>query len=195
MELERLQILKMLEAGSIDAEEAATLLAALGETPDAEDAPMEIQAPVQKTTEPIANPWAGFWMLGLVIGLAVLFFGALIVSVVYASGGAWGVLLCGWPLVFLGLLVAVIAVWSRQATWMHLRIEEKDERKISMSFPLPLTLAAWVMRFVQPFVPQLRDTGVDDLIIALRDSAAQGEPMVIDVQDDEEGEKVQIYIG
>ena len=51
------------------------------------------------------------------------------------------------------------------------------------------------MRIAQPFIPQLEDTGVDDLIIALRDSASSGEPLFIDVQDDEEGERVQIYFG
>jgi hypothetical protein len=78
---------------------------------------------------------------------------------------------------------------------MHVRIKEEGKRKIAFSFPLPLTLAAWVVRVAQPFVPQLQDTGVDDLIIALRESAAHGQPFSIDVQDDEEGEHVQIYIG
>jgi hypothetical protein len=67
--------------------------------------------------------------------------------------------------------------------------------KMALSLPLPLTLAAWVVRVAQPFVPQLRDTGVDDLIIALRHSSAEGQPLVVDVQDDESGEEVQIYIG
>jgi hypothetical protein len=66
---------------------------------------------------------------------------------------------------------------------------------MALSFPLPLTLAAWALRLAQPFVPQLRDTGVDDLIIALRHSTAEGQPLVVDVQDDETGERVEIYIG
>jgi hypothetical protein len=48
---------------------------------------------------------------------------------------------------------------------------------------------------VQPFVPQLKDTGVDDLIIALRDSTSHDEPFFVDVQDDEDGERVQVYLG
>jgi hypothetical protein len=198
MELERLQILKMLESGRIDAEEAATLLAALNDAAPvaAPKAGREGKLPpFSKPAAPVTNPWAGFWVLALVAGLAVLFFGALIVSLVYATSGAWGFLLCGWPLTLLGLLVVILAIWSRRATWMHLRISEGGRRKITLSFPLPLTLAAWVMRMAQPFIPQLQDTGVDDLIIALRDSAAQGEPLVIDVEDDEAGERVQLYIG
>ena len=63
------------------------------------------------------------------------------------------------------------------------------------SFPLPLTLAAWALRIAQPFVPRLADTGVDDLLIALRDGELGDEPIAIDVQDDDRGEHVQVYFG
>jgi hypothetical protein len=36
---------------------------------------------------------------------------------------------------------------------------------------------------------------LDDLILALRDSSSRGEPFIIDVQDDEDGERVELYIG
>jgi hypothetical protein len=78
---------------------------------------------------------------------------------------------------------------------LHVRVSEGDSRKVAFSFPVPLALAAWGIRVAQPFVPQLRETGVDDLIVALRDSTSEGEPFFIDVQDDEEGERVQVYIG
>ncbi len=66
---------------------------------------------------------------------------------------------------------------------------------MAFSFPVPLAFAAWGIRVAEPFVPQLKDTGVDDLIVALRDSTSEGEPFYIDVQDDEEGERVEVYIG
>jgi hypothetical protein len=56
-------------------------------------------------------------------------------------------------------------------------------------------LAAWVVRIAQPFIPQLKQTGVDDLILALRDSSSRSEPIFIDVQGDQDGERVEIYIG
>jgi hypothetical protein len=76
-----------------------------------------------------------------------------------------------------------------------LRISEEGKRKVAFSFPLPLSLTALAVRMAQPFVPQLRDTGVDDLIIALRESSSRGEPLFIDVQDDQDGERVELYIG
>lgn len=193
MSEERLQILKMLETGQVDAEQASTLLAALGE-PEPEAAE-ETFAPLPEPAERVQNPWAGFWILLLVAGAAVLFLGAFIVSLAYSASALWGALLCGWPLALVGLAIVLLAIWSRRATWMHVRISESGRRKIAFGFPLPLTLAAWVVRVAQPFVPQLQETGVDDLIIALRESAAHGQPFSIDVQDDEDGERVQLYIG
>lgn len=198
MESERLEILKMLEEGQIDAQEAAALLAALGESQAAEDAaeaPAEGLPPDREPPEPMETRWAKFWIYPMMAGGAILLLGALVVGLVSLAGGAWGWLLCGWPLLLLGLLIFVLALWSRSATWMHLRISEQGRRKMAFSFPVPLGLAAWAVRIAQPFVPQLQDTGVDEVILAVRDSASRGEPLFIDVQDDEDGERVELYIG
>ena len=95
----------------------------------------------------------------------------------------------------LGLAIMLLAWWTRRAKWLHLRISERGKRRIALSFPLPLTLAAWVLRVAQPFVPQLEESGVDDLILALRDSNTRDEPLFVDVQDDQDGERVQVYLG
>jgi hypothetical protein len=128
-------------------------------------------------------------------GIAALMLGSLVLSLVYGAGGAAFWLLCGWFPVLLGLGVVILALWSRRATWMHLRISEAGRRKMTLSFPLPLRLAAWGLRIAQPYVPQLQDTGVDEVVLALRESARQGEPVFIDVQDDEAGEHIELYIG
>lgn len=198
MEDERLEILKMVELGQIDAQEAATLLSALSEaqTPDdAVEPPVEVLPPEREPPEPMETRWARFWIYPMMAGGAILLLGALVVGLVSLSGGAWGWLLCGWPLLLTGLLILVLALWSRRATWMHLRITEEGRRKMAFSFPVPLGLAAWVVRLAQPFVPQLQETGIDEVILAVRDSAARGEPLFIDVQDDKDGERVELYIG
>jgi hypothetical protein len=198
MEEERLGILKMLETGQIDAEEAATLLATLkpeelGEADSAEVPPTPRDDPRSASEE----RWARFWIYPLMAGGIVLVVGVLVMGLVYATNATRGWLVCGWLPIILGLGVMLLAWWTRKATWLHLRISEGDRRrrKIAFSFPLPLALTAWVLRIAQPFVPQLRETGVDELILALRDSGRRDEPLFIDVQDDEGGERVQIYIG
>jgi hypothetical protein len=197
MEQEQLEILKMVEAGQIDAKEAAQLLAALDEVmlPDSEEVRGAAPPLPLGTTERQASQWARFWIYPMMAGGGVLIVGALVMGLVYASGGAKGWLVCGWLPMLMGLTVVVLALGTRRAPWMHLRISEGGKRKIALSFPLPLTLAAWAVRIAQPFVPKLQETGVDDLIVALRDSAVRGKPVFIDVQDDQEGERVELYIG
>jgi hypothetical protein len=194
---ERLQILKMLEAGAIDAQEAATLLAALKESAASAEVEPEVEVlpPIPGPAERRESRWARFWIYPLLVGGGVLLLGGLIISLVYATGAARGWLVCGWVPLFLGLMVVILALWSRRAAWLHVRISEGGKRKMAISFPLPLTLAAWGVRIAQPFVPKLRETSVDELILALRDSASHGQPVFIDVEDEEAGELVEVYLG
>jgi hypothetical protein len=203
MEQERLRILEMVRAGEISAEQAATLLAALGESEAEPALPVEGDDQEAPATAPPPPPeietshWAQFWIYPMMAGGVVLILGALIMALVYTADAARGWLVCGWLPMILGLGVTLAAIWSRQATWLHLRVSEGQagRKKVAFSFPLPLALAAWGIRIAQPFVPQLQDTGVDEVILALRESRKRDEPLFIDVQDGEDGERVQIYIG
>jgi hypothetical protein len=60
---------------------------------------------------------------------------------------------------------------------------------------LPLGLTAAAVRVARPYVPQLRDTAVDEAILGLREGLSGGEDIVIDVRDDEQGESVTIDFG
>ena len=205
MQGERLEILRMLEAGQIDPEEAANLLAAVDGVQDAsltqDTSSTEDSASGQAPSLPMGpserqeQAWATFWIYPLMAGGIILFLGWLVMGLVYATGAARGWLVCGWLPVVLGTLVILLAWWSRQATWLHLRIAEGGQRKLALSFPLPLTFAAWGLRIAQPFVPKLKEIGAHELIVAVRDSPTRDAPIFIDVQDDEEDERVELYIG
>jgi hypothetical protein len=197
MEEERLQILKMVESGQIQAEEAVMLLAALERSGSnaGDSAPPDVLPQRHGPGQDGESRWARFWIYPMMAGAGVLILGAFLLAWLYASEAAKGWLVCGWLPVLLGVAVVLLALWTRRTTWMHLRISEEGKRKLAFSFPLPLGLAAWAVRIAQPFVPQLQQTGVDDLILALRASASRGEPIAIDVQDDERGERVEVYIG
>lgn len=198
MDAERLEILKMLEAGQIDAEGAAALLAAIEKPVTGEGVGQES---LIASSEPDVRPsaadsrWARFWIYPLMGGGFLLLLGALVLVLVYASSAARAWSVCGWLPLSVGLLVVLLAWWTRSAKWLHVRICEGGRSRVALSFPLPLALAAWVLRLARPFVPQLRETGVDELILALRQSG-RDEAISIDVQDgDDEGERVQVYIG
>jgi hypothetical protein len=56
-------------------------------------------------------------------------------------------------------------------------------------------LAAWFLRLFSPFIPKLRDTGVDELILALDETTTPDNPFYVEVNEGKDGEKVQVYIG
>jgi hypothetical protein len=192
MENRQLEILRRLQEGEIDADEAAALLGAVG---TAEESPAgEAIGVVQGPARRPEGHWAHFWIYPFAVGAALLALGALCLTLVYGAGAGWGCALCGWPVALLGLAAVLLALWSRRARWLHLRVKEAEGKKVAISFPLPLTLAAWVVRIAQPFVPKLRETGVDDLIVALSRNP-HDEPLSIQVDEGEGGDKVDIYIG
>ncbi len=192
MEEERLQILRMVEAGQIGVEQAEELLAVLEDRGVESQPEVSAEAPARELA---GAQWARFWIYPLLAGGGLLILGALVLGLVYALAAASGWRVCGWLPMIAGLLVMLLALWSRRAKWLHVRFSKRGGRRRALSFPLSLTLAAWGVRLARPYVPQLKDTVVDDLIIALRDSTARGEPLFIDVQDGEEGERIQLYVG
>jgi cytochrome bd-type quinol oxidase subunit 1 len=193
MEEERLRILKMVEAGQIDTEQATQLLAALS---TAQEPVSGLKAiPATEALRGAKTRWSSFWIYPLMAGGGVLILGTLVTAWLYSADLARASCVCGWFPMLLGFLVMLLAWWSRSARWLHLRIREEGKQRIALSFPLPLSLAAWILRLAQPFVPQLAETGIDDLLIALRHGEIDGEALFIEVQDEEDGEHVQLYIG
>jgi hypothetical protein len=137
---------------------------------------------------------AEFWRYPLYVGVGHIVLGAVLLYAVYgaSASGLWAV--CGWPLFALGVMITAAAWWLRTARWIHVRVSGREN--IAISRPLPLKLTAWVVKIARPFVPRLRDTGVDEVIMGLGDALKEGnQPLYVDVNDDEEGEHVQIYIG
>jgi hypothetical protein len=105
---------------------------------------------------------------------------------------------CAWLPFLLGLAVMVMAWGSRTARWLHLRVQQRPgewPRTIAFSFPLPLRLTAWFLRSFGPYIPQLKGTGVDEMILALGRTTGPTSPLLVEVEEGENGERVQIYIG
>ena len=210
---ERLRVLDQIERGEISAQEGIQRLEALGQpdaatqavdpaSPGSSEGPeglgqraglaTEAAAPVRKTQPVVVRVVSQvvFWS-----GIAWLLIGALLVAAVYiwsipALWLAWGGVLMG-----LGLLVMLLGWWLQRARWLSLRVREAGGRHFAFALPLPLGLTAWALRVARPFVPQLRETGMDEVILALRDQVSDGQPLVVDVQEGDQGEQVQVYLG
>ena len=195
---EQAQILKMVEAGQISTEEALQLLDALSGAEPSDGVEVELEREGPPADIPNAS---SLWLYPTIVGAVVMAIGAPLMALGLTGQVAvfWAVS-CGWIPFFIGLAILTLGVWSRNARWFYLRISNaySGKRSLTLSFPLPLKLAAWVLRMIRPYVPQLEGTGVDEAVLALRDGLggeADDQPVYIDVLDDGDGEHVQIYIG
>jgi hypothetical protein len=200
-----LEVLRMIEEGTITAEEGERLLAAMSGGADAEVQPEEMEVPppspgpppADEESEPVpAGPpagWQQLWIYPLVGGIALLALMGYLTDLLIDGGTQLGWLACTIPMMIFGGLVAVLAWWSSSARWLHLRILEEG-KQIRISLPLPLRLAAWLIRLARPWVPQLRDTAVDELILSLAEVETQEGILMVDVTEGE-GERVQVYFG
>jgi hypothetical protein len=198
MSEERKKILGMVESGRITAEQAAELLDLVPKSSAADSEPLDGSETTDDAeqhstakTEPRERP---YWRQALSVGSVIMLVaGAVLVDAYGRSGVSLWTWVFGWLPLFSGLLVVTVAAWARTARWIQMRITSPDEHLV-LSVPLPLGLAASAIRVVRPFVPQMRHSGVDELILALRDGLPEDEPITIEVDDREEGEYVRIVI-
>ena len=209
---ERLEILEMIQRGTINAREGLKLIEALGETRDNFDEEYLLaKARLEGGTEPEAGDgfdpqpvmedlekWKKWWIIPFWIGAGITVFGA---ALMYWALSAWGIglgFILAWIPFLIGVGILVLGWNSRTGPWLHLRIQQKPGEKpqrISISFPLPIRFFAWSLRTFGNLIPGLNATGVDEIILALGESARGETPLFIDVNEGDEGEQVKIYIG
>lgn len=136
-----------------------------------------------------------WWQVPFWIGTAILIAGAFIVAGALSSGAACFVLLCGLPLLFVGLTLIIVAWFARSGPWVHIRVKNHRPGEHNINLSVPLDLGVVAVRVAEPFVPQMRNTGVDDVITSLKDNVKKDQPVIIDVNDDGDGEHVQVIVG
>ena len=171
------------------AEEAATERAAL-ETP--EDGPSSAEA-----SGAGLGSFRNWWRYPLWAGVAVTIVGASLMYVAVRSSGFGFWFACSWFPFLFGVAVLALAWGSRQARWLHLRVRRKpgeSPQRISISLPLPLRLAAFVIQIFNIRTPEIDKKGLADLIMVLEKTSPET-PFYLHVDDADDGEQVEIYIG
>ena len=83
---------------------------------------------------------------------------------------------------------------SRSGPWIHVRVRGPRER-VAISIPAPLGLASWALNTFGQFIPHLERTSVDEIITALEKSHKHDAPLYVQVDEGENGEKVEVFIG
>jgi hypothetical protein len=92
----------------------------------------------------------------------------------------------------------MLSLASTQSPWVHVRIHERHGRwpkTFGISLPIPARPAAWILRRLGSRIPQLRDTAVDELLLALDRGRYEGTPLHVEVDEGPNGERIEVYIG
>lgn len=201
MNFELLAIIKKVQAGELTIADAASQMETLefasnSEARSAQLIPaenLERDEPLQvEETQPEIGWWKDAWLFPFWVGTGIFVFAAILMGWAYSSGRFFW-FYCAWlPLLF-GLLALFLGWWSRTSRWLHVRVEGAESKQVSISFPLPLRLASWLLRIFGPIIPQLKRQNLTELPVIL-DALRQAEgPLTVEVND-KNGERVRVYI-
>ncbi len=206
---ERKKILQMVEEGKISAEQAASLMKALEEEP----APSEIEVVEAEPSvgfegsetssgpefENVKARARRFAMIPLWIGVLIAVLSAWGIYGIQQNAGMNFWFYCLLFPLFLGVLLIVIGAGGQSARWLYVNVDRRyaqdGPRNITLGFPLPLGLTSWFLRTFGHNIHGMKNTNVDDIIQILDTTKKSGEPFIVNVHDDEDGEHVQVYIG
>jgi hypothetical protein len=210
-EQERNQILKMIAEGKITAEDGLKLMQALDQVPLEEEEMVEEPAAGEAQTdaapsgleidprlERIKSTAARLWQLPLWIGLAVALLSAWGMYALLQGAGMNFWFFCLLLPLFLGVLLMALAAGTRKARWVFVDVHQKPgekPRRISLGFPLPLKFIAWFFRTFGDKMDDLKGTNVDEVIQVLETGFTGDEPLIVNVDEGEDGERVRVYIG
>ena len=207
-----MEILEKIERGELTPEEGAQMLkgesasiAAVSEAekdieiisppPGSRDLPPDFSEDIKK--------WSRWWLIPAWIGITLILLGAWWMYSTLQSAGINFWFFCAWLPLLLGIILAALTWPGVNRTWLHVRVKEgRSDKKsnIAISMPVPLGLASWGFRNFKHYIPsdvrdKLDETAIDEVLEALGSSAKRGAPLYVQVDDEDGGEKVEVYIG
>ena len=206
---ERRKILQMVEEGKITAAEAANLMRALdADAVDAETHVVEME-PVSgfaggETSsadefERVKARARSFAMIPLWIGVLIAVLSSWGIYSIQQNAGMNFWFYCLLFPLFLGIILIVIGAGGQSSRWLYVNVDRRyahdGPKNITLGFPLPLGLASWFLRTFGHNIHGMKNTSVDDIIQILDATGKSGEPFIVNVDDHEDGQRVQVYIG
>lgn len=146
-----------------------------------------------------AAKWRRWWTIPLWIGAGIVILGALAMYWAVKSAGAVNLwLLCASVPFTIGVLLLALAWQSRHSPWLHLRVQQppgETPQRIALSFPIPVGVTVWFLRTFGNRIPGLQDQPLDEIIQAVSETTRPDNPLYIQVDEGEHGNKVEIFIG
>ena len=213
---ERRKILQMVQDGKISAEQGASLMHALEDDADPAEAEVEVLETGASSGpggtdapefEEVRARVRRFAMIPLWIGVIISVLSAWAIYGVQQSAGIinfW--FFCLLVPLLLGVLLIALSAGGQSSKWLYVNVDRRNAtdwpRNITLGFPLPLGLTAWFLRTFGHTIRGMKNTGgavpwtkVDEIIQILDATGKSGAPLIINANDNEDGEHVQVYIG
>jgi hypothetical protein len=205
---ERKKILQMVQDGKISAEQAASLMRALEADADPTTDDVEVleaaagsggERSDDTVFEEVKARARRFAMIPLWLGVLLTVLSAWgIYSVQQQAGLNFWFFFLMIPLL-LGVLLIALGAGGQTSRWLYVNVNRRNAhdgpRNITLAFPLPLGLTAWFLRTFGHNIHGMRNTNVDEIIQILDATGKSGAPLIINANDNEDGEHVQVYIG
>ena len=204
---ERKKILQMVEEGKISAEQAASLMRALEADTDSEEKIEVLESGTGSGDERADAPEfeevkarvRRFAMIPLWIGVFLAVLSAWGIYSLQQSAGVNFWLFCLMIPLLLGVLLITLGAAGQNSRWLYVNVDRRNAqdwpRNITLGFPLPLGLTAWILRNFGHNIRGMKNTNVDEIIQVLDATGKSGAPLIINANDNEDGEHVQVYIG
>jgi hypothetical protein len=102
------------------------------------------------------------------------------------------------PLLF-GVLLIMLGAGGKASRWLYVNVDRSYQnewpRNITIVLPIPLGLVGWFLKNFGSHIEGLKKTTVDEVIMAISMAKSITEPLIINVDDDDSGDRVQVFIG
>ena len=204
---ERKKILQMVADGKINAEEAATLMRALDESAGEEievlgtESGFGFERSDATEFENVRRRAIRFAMIPLWAGIVFTVLSAWAMFFIQQNAGLNFWFFCMSMPFVLGVLLIVMGSGSRSARWLYVNVDRSHQnewpRNITIALPLPLGLVSWFLKNFGEHIEGLKKTTVDEVMMAISmaKSMTNTEPLIVNVDDIDDGERVQVFIG
>jgi hypothetical protein len=207
---ERSKILQMIEDGKISTQQGLELLEALKHDDEVEDEasaapPFEEPHPgYGANPDPAPDPEIS----RLKSKVRSLYAIPLFVGVLLTIGMSWLMyqnvvnsplgfaFYCLWmPLFLFGVALIALAASSRKSPWIYVDVRPKDKegpKRIMLGFPL--SIVSFILNTIPQVIPNKEREKVRMAMDAINDTTADS-PIVVNVDEGEDGDRVKVYIG
>jgi uncharacterized integral membrane protein len=196
---ERRKILQMVADGKISAEEAATLMRSLEELAEAEIEVVETESASggervsASEFDQIRERAKLFEWIPLGVGIILTILTSWWMFSIQQKSGLNFWFFCMSMPFLLGVFLIALSGASR---WLYVNVDRSRQsdgpKNITLAFPLPLGLAGW---FLKNFGSHLQWSRVDEILTAISAAKTVTEPLIVNVDEGDGGERVQVFIG